>query len=104
MKPGAAQLDPNFSIFYSTLQVFDGFFSYQLFSLGAVEVNPIVAAAIAEWNVIWGLLYSKLLASVALIVIFAVSHRQQQLATQALILTASVYGCAALVSVWEALR
>ena len=87
-----------------TLQVFDGFFSYQLFSLGAVEVNPIVAAAIAEWNVIWGFLYSKLLTSVALIVIFAVSHRQQQLATQALILTASVYGCAALVSVWEALR
>jgi len=50
------------------------------------------------------LLYSKLLASVALIVIFAVSDRQQQLATQALILTASVYGCVALVSVWEALR
>jgi hypothetical protein len=69
-----------------------------------LRLITIVAAAIAEWNVIWGLLYSKLLASVALIVIFAVSHRQQQLATQALILTASVYGCAALVSVCEALR
>jgi len=87
-----------------TLQAFDGLFSYQLFSLGAVEVNPFVAAAIEEWTVIWRLLYSKLLASVALIVIFAVSDRQQQLATQALILTASVYGCVALVSVWEALR
>jgi hypothetical protein len=65
--------------------------------------KPLYATLDAE-NVIWGLLYSKLLASVALIVIFAVSHRQQQLATQALILTASVYGCAALVSVWEALR
>ena len=87
-----------------TLQAFDGLFSYQLFSLDAVEVNPFVAAAIEEWTVIWRLLYSKLLASVALIVIFAVSDRQQQLATQALILTASVYGCVALVSVWEALR
>src|SRR5215510_5638067 len=87
-----------------TLQAFDGLLSYQLFSLDAVEVNHFVAAAVEEWNVIWGLLYSKLLASVALNVIFAVSDRQQQLATQALILTASVYGCVALVSVWEALR
>jgi hypothetical protein len=28
-----------------TLQVFDGLFSYQVFSLGAKEANPIVAAA-----------------------------------------------------------
>jgi hypothetical protein len=30
-----------------TLQVFDGLFSYQVFSLGAAEANPFVSAAIA---------------------------------------------------------
>jgi hypothetical protein len=29
-----------------TLQVFDGLFSYQAFSLGAAEANPFVSAAI----------------------------------------------------------
>jgi hypothetical protein len=87
-----------------TLQVFDGFLSYQMFSLGAVEANPFVAAAIAEWNVIWGLLYNKLLACVLLIPIFAVSENQKVLATRALILTASIYGWVAVVSLWEVLR
>jgi len=31
-----------------TLQIFDGLFSYQVFSLGAEEANPIVAAAISN--------------------------------------------------------
>jgi hypothetical protein len=31
-----------------TLQVFDGLFSYQVFSLGATEANPFVSAAIAS--------------------------------------------------------
>ena len=44
-----------------TLQVFDGLFSYQVFSLGAQEANPIVAAAISTWGVIYGLLYKKTL-------------------------------------------
>jgi hypothetical protein len=44
-----------------TLQVFDGLFSYQVFSLGATEANPFVSAAIANW-VIYGLLYKKTLA------------------------------------------
>ena len=87
-----------------TLQVFDGLFSYQLFSLGAVEVNPFVASAIAEWGVIWGLLFNKLVGSVASIVIFAVSERQYLLARRGLTFTAVIYGCGALLSVWEALR
>ena len=44
-----------------TLQIFDGLFSYQVFSLGAEEANPIVAAAISNWGVIYGLLYKKTL-------------------------------------------
>src|SRR4029077_12335511 len=55
-----------------SLQVFDGLFSYQLFSLGLGEANPLLAAAISEWSVVWGLLYNKLLACVLLIVIFAI--------------------------------
>ena len=31
-----------------TLQVFDGLFSYQVFTLGAGEANPLVAAAISD--------------------------------------------------------
>ena len=38
-----------------TLQVFDGLFSYQAFSLlGAHEANPFVGAAISSWGVIYG--------------------------------------------------
>jgi len=55
-----------------SLQVFDGLFSYQLFSLGLGKANPLLAAAISEWSVVWGLLYNKLLACVLLIVIFAI--------------------------------
>jgi len=55
-----------------TSQVFDGLFSYQLFSLGLGEANPLLATAISEWSVVWGLLYNKLLACVLLIVIFAI--------------------------------
>ena len=40
-----------------TLQVFDGLFSYQLFSLGAAEANPLVAAAISTLGVVYGLAY-----------------------------------------------
>ena len=45
-----------------TLQVFDGLFSYQVFSLGAAEANRFVSAAISNWGVIYGLLYKKILA------------------------------------------
>src|SRR5215470_13461877 len=33
-----------------TLQIFDGLFPYQVFSLGAAEANPVVSAAIANWG------------------------------------------------------
>jgi hypothetical protein len=56
-----------------TLQVFDGLFSYQAFSLGAAEANPFVSAAIANWGVIYGLLYKKILAC-ALLLVFAFRH------------------------------
>jgi hypothetical protein len=36
------------------LQLTDGFVSYQLFVHGAIEANPVVAAAIVNWGMVWG--------------------------------------------------
>jgi hypothetical protein len=59
-----------------TLQVFDGLFSYQAFSLlGAHEANPFVGAAISSWGVIYGLLYKKVLACALLFLIFVLGRR-----------------------------
>jgi hypothetical protein len=51
-------------IFNILLQCFDDLLSYQAFSVGAVEANPLVAAAISSWGVTYGLLYKKILACV----------------------------------------
>ena len=64
-----------------TLQVFDGLFSYQAFSLlGAHEANPFVGAAISSWGVIYGLLYKKTFACALLLLIFSIGFRHPSLA------------------------
>ena len=87
-----------------TLQIFDGLFSYQVFSLGAEEANPIVAAAISNWGVIYGLLYKKTLACLLLLLIFALRHRHVLLVKRAMVLTASAYTCVTLVCLWQLLH
>jgi Domain of unknown function (DUF5658) len=86
-----------------TLQAFDGLFSYQVFSLGAAEANPFVSAAIANWEVIYGLLYKKILACALLLLIFAFRHSLPSLTRRGLIVTASVYASVAVVCLWEIL-
>ena len=86
------------------LQLTDGLVSYQAFALGAAEANPVVAAAIVNWGMIGGLIYNKFLACVLLLLIFALRRTQRPMATQALTVTASVYVCAIIVSLWELLR
>jgi Domain of unknown function (DUF5658) len=86
-----------------TLQVFDGLFSYQVFSLGAEEANPIVAAAISNLGVIYGLLYKKSLACILLLLIFALRHRHALLVKRGMVLTASAYTCVTLVCLWKLL-
>lgn len=86
------------------LQLFDGFISLQALSIGAREVNPLVAAAMFNWGVIWGLIYSKSFACVLLLTIFALRHNHQLLARQALTVTASVYACVGLFCLWGVLR
>ena len=86
-----------------TLQVFDGLFSYQLFSLGAAEANPLVAAAISTWGVVYGLAYKKILACILLLLIFTLRHRHGVLVRNALVVTASAYVCAVILSLWQIL-
>ena len=86
------------------LQLTDGLVSYQAFALGAVEANPIVAAAISNWGTVSGLIYNKALACLLLLLIFSFRRNQLLLATRALTVTASVYVCAIIVCVWELLR
>ena len=86
------------------LQLTDGLVSYQAFALGATEANPVVAAAIVNWGMGWGLIYNKVLACLLLVLIFALGRSQRSLATRALSVTASVYVCAIIVCVCELLR
>jgi hypothetical protein len=86
------------------LQLTDGLVSYQAFALGAAEANPVVAAAIVNWGMVWGLAYNKTLACVLLLLIFALRRSQRLLAIRALSVTASVYVCAIIVCIWELLR
>jgi protein-S-isoprenylcysteine O-methyltransferase Ste14 len=86
------------------LQFTDGLVSYQAFVLGAVEANPLVAAAILNWGMAWGLIYNKALACLLLLLIFAFRHNRRLLTKRALSLTASVYMCAITVCLWELLR
>jgi hypothetical protein len=86
------------------LQLIDGLVSYQAFALGAAEANPIVAAAIVNWGMVWGLIYNKTFACLLLLLIFALRHNRRLLATRGLAVTASVYVCATVICLWELLR
>src|SRR5262245_16535514 len=76
------------------LQLTDGLVSYQSFVRGAVEANPVVAAAIVNWGTVWGLAYNKILACLLLLLIFRLSRNRRLLAMRGLSVTASVYLCA----------
>lgn len=75
------------------LQAFDGLLSYQAVSGGIPEANPLVNRAIAEWGVVWGLLFSKTFACLLLLLIFAFRNQRRSLTIKAFALTAAVYGC-----------
>jgi hypothetical protein len=91
-------------IFNLFLQFTDGLVSYQSFALGAAEANPVVAAAILNWGMVWGLLYNKALACLLLLLIFALRRNRRLLARRALAVTASVYVCVIMVCLWQLLR
>ena len=85
------------------LQCFDDLLSYQAFLAGAVEANPLVAAAILSWGVIYGLLYKKTLACALLLLVFAFRHSLPSLTRRGLMVTASVYASVTVVCLWKIL-
>jgi hypothetical protein len=95
-------------VFNLLLQVFDGVLTYQVVARGVPEANPIVSESIAQWGLVWGLLYWKALACALLFLIFMLRYRRQALALTALTLTGAVYGtvslvglCALLLQFWS---
>jgi len=68
------------------------------------KANPVVAAAIANWGLGWGLVYNKALACLLLLLIFALRHNRRLLATRGLTVTASVYVCTITCCLWQLLR
>jgi len=86
-----------------TLQIFDGLFSYQLFSLGAARSEPFGCRCDFNLGMVYGLAYKKILASILLLLIFALGHRHRVLVRNALVVTASAYVCAVFLSLWQIL-
>lgn len=74
------------------LQAVDGIFSYS-------RVIASVSAPLA-WNVIGGVLYPKVLACVLLLLIVWLGQRKPDLATNALVITATIYTAFAVYSVY----
>jgi Domain of unknown function (DUF5658) len=104
LSPCAAMSIRDLLTFNLFLQFTDGLVSYQAFALGAAEANPVVAAAIVNWGMGWGLLYNKALACLLLLLIFALRRDRRLITMRALSVTASVYVCAIIVCLWELLR
>ena len=69
-----------------------------------MEANPVVAVAILNWGMIGGLIYNKALACLLLVLIFALRRNRPLMTIRALMVTASVYLCAIIVSLWHLLR
>lgn len=85
------------------LQIHDGLATYFVMTHGVPEANPFVESAIAQWGVIWGLLYWKLLACALITLIFFLGMRRQTLAFRALTITSTAYGCLFFVTLYQIL-
>jgi hypothetical protein len=85
------------------LQLFDGIASYHIISAGVPEDNPIVAAAIDNWGVFGGLLYSKTLGCALVILLFTVRHKAEFIVRQGLTVLASLYSCVGIFLMWKML-
>ena len=75
------------------LQLVDGLASYLILSTGVPEANPVVAHAIAHWGLKDGLLYSKILGCVLVVLVFMLRDKVGIIATQGLTILAYVYSC-----------
>ncbi|HWO42041.1 MAG TPA: DUF5658 family protein [Candidatus Eisenbacteria bacterium] len=85
------------------LQLCDAMLTYHALAIGIPEANPLVAGAIALWGELWGLLFWKSIACMLLLLIFFLRHLRRDLAAGAFKLTATVYGCAFVVALYQLL-
>ena len=85
------------------LQLLDGSITYGRLSLAVAEASPLANAAVENWGTMSGLLYNKILACALLLLIYALRHKREVMAANALTITACVYSCyaaAALIKIW----
>ena len=83
------------------LQVVDGLASYHIISAGVPEVNPVVAAYIAHWGIFGGLLYSKAIGCILVILIFMLRKRVAAVVAHGLTIMAYVYSILAVLLIMK---
>jgi len=83
------------------LQVADGLASYQILSAGVPEVNPLVATYIAQWGVFGGLVYSKAIGCILVVLIFMLRKRVESVVVHGLTIIAYVYSILAVLLVMK---
>ena len=85
------------------LQVVDGLASYQILSAGVPEENPVVATYIAHWGVFGGLVYSKAIGCILVILIFMLRKRVEAVVVHGLTIIACVYSILAVLLIMKML-
>jgi hypothetical protein len=83
------------------LQFVDGLASYHILSAGVPEENPLVATYIAHWGVFGGLLYSKAIGCVLVILIFMLRKRVEAVVVHGLTIMACVYSVLAVLLIMK---
>jgi hypothetical protein len=73
------------------LQLFDGTASYFILSAGEGELNPLVAAAIDAWGLLWALVYWKVFVCVLLVVLYSLKRYRPMLPLRSLTFIGIVY-------------
>ena len=83
------------------LQIVDGLASYHILSAGVPEENPLVATYIAQWGVFGGLLYSKAIGCILVILIFMLRKRVEAVVVHGLTIMAYVYSVLAVLLIMK---
>lgn len=83
------------------LQLVDGMASYYIISAGVPEENPLVATYIAHWGVFGGLLYSKAIGCLLVILIFMMRKRVAAVVAHGLAVMGCVYSILAVLLIMK---
>ena len=83
------------------LQFVDGLASYHILSAGVPEENPLVANYIAHWGIFGGLVYSKAIGCILVILIFMLRKRVEAVVVHGLTIMAYVYSVLAVLLIMK---